>query len=113
MGSSTVLVVDDNEDNLDLIEDALDGGEFEVVRARSGIDAMSLLMSRHFDLVLLDIKMPDMNRFAVLEKVRFIPRLMGTTVIVRTAHADRHSIERAKERGVRLCWPSLSCLQSS
>lgn len=101
VGISTILVVDDNEDNLDLIEDALAGNEFKVIRARSGPDAMSLLMSRQIDLVLLDIMMPDMNGFAVLEMVRFIPRLMNTTVIVQTACRDRHNVERAKELGVK------------
>ena len=102
MGMPAVLIVDDNEDNLDLIADSLGEDEFEVIRARSGTDAMSLLMSRQFDLVLLDIKMPDMNGFAVLEMVRFIPRLMNTAVIVQTAHGGRYNIERAKELGVKV-----------
>ncbi len=101
MGMPTVLIVDDNEDNLDLIADTLGEDEFEVIRARSGTDAMSLLMSRQVDLVLLDIKMPDMNGFAVLEMVRFIPRLMNTDVIVQTAHGDRYNTERAKDLGVK------------
>lgn len=101
MGMPTVLIVDDNEDNLDLIADTLGEDEFEVIRARSGTDAMSLLMSRQVDLVLLDIKMPDMNGFAVLEMVRFIPRLMNTTVIIQTAHGDHHNTERAKDLGVK------------
>ena len=102
MGMPAVLIVDDNEDNLDLIADTLGEDEFEVIRARSGTDAMSLLMSRHFDLVLLDIKMPDMNGFAVLEMVRFIPRLVKTAVIVQTAHGGSYNVERAKELGVKV-----------
>ncbi len=97
----TVLVVDDNEDVLDFIEETLAGHRAEVIRARSGPDAMSLLMSRQIDLVLLDINMPDMNGFAVLEIVRFIPRLMNTAVIVQTAYGDRDNMERAKELGVK------------
>lgn len=96
-----VLAVDDNEDSLDLIEDALCGDEFKVLRARSGPDAMSLLMSQQIDLVLLDIEMPDMNGFAVLEMIRFIPRLMNTAIIIQTAHGDHHNVERAKELGVK------------
>ncbi len=101
MEMPTVLIVDDNEDNLDLIADTLGEDEFEVIRARSGPDAMSLLMSRQIDLVLLDLKMPDMNGFAVLEMVRFIPRLMNMAVIVQTAHADPHNVKRAKELGAK------------
>jgi len=101
MVSRTVLAVDDNEDNLDLIEDALSKEEFTVIRARSGPDAMSLLMSRQIDLVLLDIMMPDMNGFAVLEMIRFIPRLMNTSVIIQTAHGDEWNVERAKDLGAK------------
>ena len=101
METLTVLAVDDNEDNLDLIEDALSEEEYTVIRACSGPDAMSLLMSRQIDLVLLDIMMPDMNGFAVLEMVRFIPRLMSTTVIILTAHGDEWNVGRAKELGVK------------
>ncbi len=97
----TVLTVDDNEDNLDLIEDALRDEEFTVLRARSGPDAMSVLMSRQVDLVLLDIMMPDMSGFAVLEMIRFIPRLMNTTVIILTAHGDEWNVERAKDLGAK------------
>ena len=101
----TVLAVDDNDDNLDLIEDALSEAEFTVIRARSGPDAMSLLMSRQVDLVLLDIMMPDMNGFAVLEMIRFIPRLMNTAVMIMTAHGDKWNVERAKDLGAKAVLP--------
>ncbi len=97
----TVLAVDDNEDNLDLIEEALSGAEFTVIRARSGPDAISLLMSRQVDVVLLDIMMPDMNGFAVLEMIRFIPRLMNTAVIIQTAHGDEWNLRRAEDLGAK------------
>ncbi len=99
MSVSLVLAVDDNHDNLDLIEDALPSDEFRVIRAASGPDAMSLLMSHRVDLVLLDIMMPDMNGFAILEMIRFIPRLANTAIIIQTAYCDNDTIDRAKELG--------------
>ena len=99
--SLRILVVDDNDDNLDLIEDVLCDAGFTVVRACSGPDAMSLLMSRQIDLVLLDLMMPDMNGFAVLEMIRFIPRLMNTAIIIQTAHGDEWNIKRAKDLGAK------------
>jgi CheY-like chemotaxis protein len=95
----TVLVVDDNEDALELMSDLLRECEVDVLRARSGPDAMSVLMSQPVDLVLLDIMMPDMNGFAVLEMIRFVPRLTGTTVLVCTARTDQHDVARARELG--------------
>lgn len=97
MEQRTVLVVDDNEDNLDLIEDSLRDEAFTVIRARSGPDAMSRLLSQQVDLVLLDITMPEMSGFAVLELMRFIPRLMNTAVIIQTAHGDDWNVERAAD----------------
>lgn len=101
MHKPTILVVDDNEDNIELVADILPQDEFTLLRSCSGPDAISLLLSRPVDLVLLDIMMPDMNGFAVLEIIRFIPRLMNIAAIVQTAHADRHNVERAKELGAR------------
>jgi CheY-like chemotaxis protein len=102
MDVRTVLAVDDNEDNLDLIEDALCEEGFTVIRARSGPDAISQLMSRQVDLVVLDIMMPDMNGFAVLEMIGFIPRLMNTAVIILTAHGDEWHVERARDLGAKV-----------
>jgi CheY-like chemotaxis protein len=101
MGNATILIVDDNEDNLSLIEDALSEEGLKILCARSGPDAISLLLSQKIDLVLLDIMMPDMNGFAVLEMIRFMPRLVNTAVIIQTAHGDRHNVERAKELGAK------------
>jgi len=101
MEQRTVLAVDDNEDNLDLIEDVLSVEGITVVRACSGPDAMSLLMSRQIDLVVLDIMMPDMNGFAVLEMIRFIPRLMSVVVVIQTAHVDKWNMDRALGLGAK------------
>ncbi len=103
MSEHTVLAVDDNEDILDLVNEALSDHGLRVIRARSGADAMALLMSHQIDLVLLDLKMPDMNGFsvqeAILEMVWFIPRLANTSVIVHTAHAEDDNVARARELG--------------
>ena len=84
-----------------LNDEVLTEAGFVVLRAHSGPDAMSQLMSRRVGLVLLDIMMPDMNGFAVLEMIRLVPRLINTEVILQTAHADEANLERAKELGVR------------
>ena len=109
MSEHTVLAVDDNEDTLDLVNEALSDHGLRVIRARSGADAMALLLSHQIDLVLLDLKMPDMNGFsvqeAILEMVWFIPRLANTSVIVHTAHAEDDNVARARELGAVLVLP--------
>lgn len=101
MTNQAILIVDDNEDSLDLMRETLEPEGYEVHVARSGPDAMSLLMSQPVDLVLLDVMMPEMNGFAVLEMIRFIPRLMDTAVIIHTAHGDGWNTERAEGLGAK------------
>lgn len=95
----TVLVVDDNEDNIDLLQDSLGTHGFRVHIARSGVDAMSLLMSHRVDVVLLDLMMPDMNGFATLEMIRFVPRLMDMPVVIHTAYPSEMHARRARDLG--------------
>ena len=95
-----LLAIDDNVDNLDLIEESLDSDEYKVYRAYNGATAYALMMSHPVDVVFLDLMMPDMNGFALLEMLRATPRLMDMPVIVQTAHSDNNNKRRAKELGV-------------
>lgn len=99
MNLPTILVVDDHDENLNLVEEALAGQEYKIYRARNGPDAIGLMMSTRIDVVLLDLDMPEMNGIAVLEVIRYIPRLMRSQVIVQASHGDTHNIRRARELG--------------
>jgi DNA-binding response OmpR family regulator len=65
-----ILVVDDNQDILDLAATVLAGGGYEVGTASSGIGALDLLAEERFDLVLLDINMPEMDGWQTLRLIR-------------------------------------------
>ncbi len=77
-----LLVVDDNRENRDLLQVLLEQQGHTVIAAASGQEALELLAERPFDLVLLDVMMPEMDGFAVLERLkaddiwRHIPVLM-------------------------------------
>jgi len=64
-----VLTVDDNKVNNTIIYKALTG-EYDVEVADSGVSALNILEQREFDIVLLDVKMADMNGYQVCEKIR-------------------------------------------
>jgi CheY-like chemotaxis protein len=64
----TILVVDDNEDNLDLLSRRHERKGYAVVRAMSGALALSILGSESIDLGLLDVMMPEMSGLEVLTK---------------------------------------------
>lgn len=97
----TVLIVDDCEEDLDLVEQALGDEEYKIYRARSGPDAIGLMMSTRIEMVLLDLDLPEMSGIAVLEVIRYIPRLMRSQVLVLVSPEQTHNVRRARELGAR------------
>jgi len=61
-----VLVVDDERDTLDLIDLTLRTAGYDIHLANSGAESLEMLRSNNFDIVLLDIMMPDISGFDVL-----------------------------------------------
>ncbi len=68
--SKRVLVVDDERDTLDLIDLTLRTAGYEIHLASSGEESLEMLRSETFDIVLLDIMMPDMSGFDVLRTLK-------------------------------------------
>lgn len=96
---ASVLVVDDNEDNRDMLARRVRRMGHTVVEADNGRVALDKLQERSFDLVLLDIMMPEMNGFQVLEQVRHDPRWRHIPVVVISALDDMDSVVRCVELG--------------
>jgi len=82
---ANILLVDDREDNLDALEAILRDFGQNLVRARSGQDALRLLLERDFAVILLDVRMPDMDGFETAELVRKRQRSRHTPIIFITA----------------------------
>lgn len=81
----TILVVDDNADNLELLARRLQKKGYETVCASSGKKALILLEEQSFDLVLLDIMMPMMSGTEMLEIIRTKSAMEDLPVIMATA----------------------------
>ncbi len=95
-----ILVVDDNEDNRYTLTRRLKRqGYDEVATAEDGRKALELLDARSFDLVLLDIMMPEMDGYEVLEAVKANPKLRDIPVIMISALDEIDSIVRCIELG--------------
>lgn len=72
-GAKRILVVDDEMINQQVLKNVLSSGDYAVIQAFNGKDALEAVRSkRHFDLVLLDIMMPMMSGYEVCEKIRKI-----------------------------------------
>lgn len=65
-----ILVVDDERDTLDLIDLTLKTAGYDIHLANSGQESLDMIRNGDFDLVLLDIMMPDMSGFDVLKTLK-------------------------------------------
>jgi two-component system alkaline phosphatase synthesis response regulator PhoP len=96
----TVLVVDDNEQNLELLVIYMeDLPEVRVVTATNGLEAMAKVAEEAPDLLLLDIMMPKMSGFDVCKRIKADPKTRDIIVIMVTALNETGDIERAAECG--------------
>ena len=86
----------DDQDSLDLMQEMLAPYDYEVVCAASGPEAVRLLRHSAPDLVILDIMMPDMNGFAVLDVMRSMPAFKDTPVIFQTAFPSQEHGRRPR-----------------
>ncbi len=83
-----ILVVDDKPEKLLAVEAVLDGVDQTVVFARSGPEALRLLLAEKFAVILLDVNMPGMDGFETAELIRQHPRSEHTPIIFLTAFPD-------------------------
>jgi signal transduction histidine kinase len=98
-GSGTILVVDDNEGNRDMLSRRLARAGYSTVIAEGGEDALKLLQEQRFDLILLDLIMPGVNGLQVIEKIKADPELCQTPVILISALDDMETVARCIELG--------------
>jgi putative two-component system response regulator len=97
--AGSVLVVDDNEMNRDMLVRRLQPLGYQVSTARDGVEAMDILMQTAFDLVLLDIMMPIKDGFEVLQEIKAHNDLRMIPVIMITALDDTSSAARCIQLG--------------
>jgi CheY-like chemotaxis protein len=94
-----ILVVDDQEDNRAVLERRLRRQGHTVESASGGISALGMLAKERFDLVLLDVLMPDLDGLAVLERMKADQNTRDIPVIMISALDDVASVVRCIERG--------------
>jgi CheY-like chemotaxis protein len=94
-----VLVVDDNQPSRELVVDILRPLSLAVVEAPDGAAALAAARDMKPDLVILDLSMPDMDGFAVLDELRQDPDFAGTPVVALTANAMPGERSKALQAG--------------
>lgn len=94
-----LLIVDDIEANRDLLSRRLQRQGHTIVMAENGRQALERLQEQQFDIILLDIMMPEMNGYEVLEHLKKDPALRHIPVIMISALDDMESVIRCIELG--------------
>ncbi|GAA6134477.1 response regulator [Oceaniserpentilla sp. 4NH20-0058] len=82
-----VLAVDDNQPNLELLNAWLGDLNVEVVTANGGLQAVEFAQHENFDLIFMDIQMPDLDGLSATIRIREYSQNLDTPVIALTAHA--------------------------
>jgi two-component system, sensor histidine kinase and response regulator len=94
-----ILLVDDVPKNIQLLGSILKEENYELEFATSGKEALEWLDTKPFDLVLLDIMMPEMDGYEVCKRIKENPATKEVSVIFLTAKADFQSIIQGFEIG--------------
>jgi CheY-like chemotaxis protein len=95
----TVLVVDDNQENLELLQAYLEDLDCRTVPARDGLQALEIIADSAPDLVLLDVMMPKMSGFEVCKRIKNDPKTSDIPIIMVTALNEFGDIEHGIDSG--------------
>jgi CheY-like chemotaxis protein len=96
---STILVIDDEIKALDLILEMLEYEGYEVLRAENGTTGLRLINERMPDIIFCDVRMPDIDGFAVLKATRMNPRTRAIPFVLISGFDDMALIQRSEELG--------------
>ena len=94
-----ILIVDDEPFNVDYLEQELEESGYELLTASNGQEALDQIRNASPDLVLLDIMMPVMDGFSVLEQVKADSAVRDIPIIIISANSDLKSVLTGIQKG--------------
>jgi DNA-binding response OmpR family regulator len=95
-----ILVVDDEPDFVDMIKTGIKSYQYDVITAVNGREALEIAQNEKPDLILLDIKMPIMDGYEMLKRLRNHQNLKGIAVIMVTKFFQPKDIAFASSYGI-------------
>ena len=99
MAGETILVVEDNPLNLELVSDILEAHGYEILKATNGKEAIAQVEETIPDLVLMDIQLPGLDGLTITGIIKDKPEMADLPIIALTAHAMRGDEEKARQAG--------------
>jgi len=96
---SKILIVDDTKENIQIVKKVLEIEGYETRTVLDGISALRVVKEEVFDLILLDINMPDMSGISVCRYLKVDPQTASIPVIFLTADDDRETLKKAYDVG--------------
>ncbi len=96
---STILVVEDVEDNRELVRLLLEADDHVVLEAHNGREALAQAATRQPDLILMDLSLPELDGWEAFRLLRADPATAAIPVVALTAHAMAGDRERVAAAG--------------
>jgi len=98
--SKTILIVEDDGSMLEALVEKFSSSKFDVLSARNGVEGLELALSKHPDIILLDIIMPKMDGLSMLRKLKEDRWGAFAPVVILTNLSDSQKLSEALEIGV-------------
>ncbi|MBN8569851.1 MAG: response regulator [Ignavibacteria bacterium] len=97
-----ILLVEDQFINQKLMKNVLEKGGYEVIPASDGESALKLLSENKYDIILMDIQMPELNGYEVAKKFREMEKVSGeyTPILAMTANSLAGDREKSLDSGM-------------
>lgn len=92
--NASILVVDDTETNVALVREILQEEGYVITTASNGVEALNKVRNKHFDLILLDIMMPELNGFDTCSRLKADKKTKDIPVIFLTGMSDIEEINK-------------------
>jgi two-component system, cell cycle response regulator DivK len=97
--TKSILVVEDQEDNRQILRDLLSSTEYEMLEAENGQEALEVVARTPPDLILMDIQLPVMDGYEATRRLKANPDWRSIPVIVVTSYALSGDAEKARAAG--------------
>jgi two-component system cell cycle response regulator DivK len=97
--SKTILVVEDQEDNRQILRDLLAANDYDLIEAENGEEALTAVAKRRPDLILMDIQLPVLDGYEATRRLKADPATKAIPIIVVTSYALSGDETKARASG--------------